>query len=96
MSDWPEAPHKFAIYLRARESVLASFRVKLTYKRTGTARLYSLKYTGGNSDIQHVPVTDPNGDLFEMLGLYDPKPTVTQDDAQTHPKRHRTPLPKTQ
>lgn len=85
-NDWPKLPHKFAIYLRARENVLASFRVHLTYKRKGTARLYTLKYTGSDSGIQHVQVTDPNGDLFEMLGLYDPKPTVTQGDAKNVPQ----------
>lgn len=85
-NDWPKLPHKFAIYLRARENVLASFRVQLTSKRKGTARLYTLKYTGIDSGIQHVQVTDPNGDLFEMLGLYDPKPTVTQDDAKNVPQ----------
>jgi hypothetical protein len=86
--DWPEAPHKFAIYLRARQNVLASFKIKLSYKRSGTARMYTLKYVGddGNGDLHHVRVTQADDDLFEILGLYDPKPTVTDNDAGTPPQ----------
>jgi hypothetical protein len=83
--EWPKGS-KFATYLRARTNVLRDLNVDLSYKRGGTARNYTLKFVGKRPDIKHVQVTDPD-DLFETLGLYDPKPItgenpVTQGDAK--------------